>query len=322
LGDETGGVSAEVPRYSLAHPVYLDVPMMLSFLAHLEGGVSLSEQETKTATGARERMVSGRLGARLKLWGVGDADSAAEANSQRRDEASSESKTERHHTAASLFNLLYDYLREDGQLVDLARVEQLEDLRSGDLVEIAGEYLGNPLEDVLAFVGSVATYMDISELAGETKPGPPAGSRSSKPAKRAAAKSAGTAAEPATPKEMSVVDLLVGMSNEITQSPVHDLLFRTDEGLKAVVTVSSEYYSDATNEYLRSGEFRVIGKVTKVLRGDRSINLTRRTVVGAAGPEMAENMVSSFNTPELSLEVASPIVQAPAVQILPMAVVI
>jgi|GEM_PF-5551139 len=42
------------PGYNLAYPVYLDVPMMVSFLAHLEGGVATHEEETKTETGARE----------------------------------------------------------------------------------------------------------------------------------------------------------------------------------------------------------------------------------------------------------------------------
>ncbi|MGX5655226.1 DUF6414 family protein [Geodermatophilus nigrescens] len=315
-------MAAPIPRYSLAHPIYLDVPMMLSFLAHLEGGVSVGEEETKMASGARERLTSGRLGARLKLLGVGDTDLAAEANSQRHDEASSESRTHRHHTAASLFNLLYDYLREDDQLVDLGTVEQLEELRSGHLVEMNAEYLGNPLEDVLAFVGSIASYMDMSQLTAGAGVSPPAGSRSSNPAKRAAAKGSASAPPQAVPREPSVVELLVGMSDEISKTPVHDLLFQTEEGLKAVVTVSSEYYSEVTNEYLRAGEFRLVGKVTKVLRGEASINLTRRTVVGAAGPEMAESMVDSVNTSSMSLDVASPIVRAPAVQILPMAVFI
>ena len=46
--------------YSLVHPVYLDVPMMISFLAYLEGGVSTQEEETKKDVDARERVLEGR----------------------------------------------------------------------------------------------------------------------------------------------------------------------------------------------------------------------------------------------------------------------
>jgi hypothetical protein len=91
--------------------------------------------------------------------------------------------------------------------------------------------------------------------------------------------------------------------------------------MQAVLTVSSDFYSTATNEYLRAGEFRVVGKVTRVVTGDRTINLTRRTVLGAAGPQTARDMMASLNdNEELQLDVADPIVSAPAIQILPMAI--
>jgi hypothetical protein len=104
------GVTNDRPGYSLVHPVYLDVPMMISFLAHLEGGVSTHEEETQRDAGARERALKGRAGLRLRFVPVLDAEVGSEGSMQRRDESSVESKTERHHTAASLFNLLYEYL--------------------------------------------------------------------------------------------------------------------------------------------------------------------------------------------------------------------
>jgi hypothetical protein len=318
-------MSEERPGYRLAHPVYLDVPMMMSFLAHLEGGVSVSESETTTATGARERVLKGRAGLRAKLWTIADADVGSEASLQKRDETSAESKTERHHTAASLFNVLYGYLTEDDQILVLEREDQLEDLRSGQLVEIAGEYLGNPIEDILAFFNSLFPYMTNDEPETELEPVSTAkAKRSGNPAKRAAA---ATTTAPSKDNgdsgEAEGLRMIIRMSSDIADAPVHDLLFRTEYGLQAVATVASEYYSRTTNEYLRAGDFRVVGKVTKVLRGDHTINLTRRTVLGAAGPELAQTVIQSMGEIEgMSLDVANPIVSAPAVQILPMAIFI
>ena len=315
-------MSEERPGYSLAHPVYLDVPMMMSFLAHLEGGVSVSESETTTATGARERVLKGRAGLRAKLWTIVDADVGSEVSSQKRDETSAESKTERHHTAASLFNVLYGYLTEDDQILVLDREEQLEDLRSGQLVEIAGEYLGNPIEDILAFFNSLFPYMtnDDPEPVGTAK-----AKRSGNPAKRAAVatKFSAPSQGDSDSSDAEGIRMLIRMSSDIADAPVHDLLFRTERGLQAVATVASEYYSRTTNEYLRAGDFRVVGKVTKVLQGDNTINLTRRTVMGAAGPALAQTLIQSMGENEdMSLDVANPIVSAPAVQILPMAIFI
>jgi hypothetical protein len=116
--------------------------------------------------------------------------------------------------------------------------------------------------------------------------------------------------------------MMLKMAEDISRVPVHDLLFRMQSGLNAVLTVSSEYYSPETNEYLRAGEFRVVGKVTRIVTGSSTINLTRRTVVGVANPATAQDLVAKAETEEIKLDVADPIVTAPAVQVLPMAIFI
>ena len=152
-----GGIdmTKEQPGYVLAHPVYLDVAMMISFLAYLEGGVVTQEDETQRTSGARERALKGRAGLRARLPWALDVEAGTEGSTQNRDETSFESKSARQHTAASLFNLLYGYLTADNQLVTLEEPAQLEGLRPGQLVEITGDYLGNPLEEILAFLAAM-----------------------------------------------------------------------------------------------------------------------------------------------------------------------
>lgn len=320
--------------YNLAHPIYLDVAMMVSFLAYLEGGLVTQEEETKKEIGARERLLRGRAGLRARLPWALDAEAGAEGSSQRRDESSFESKTARQHTAASLFNLLYEYLRNDGQLIDLTEPDQLGGLRSGQLVELAGEYLGNPLEDVLAFLGTVHPYLAAQQEAQRAAVADAAqrarkAQRSGSPAKRAQAQAAppdaaeilAALAQQSQNSEAEFgLQMMLRMAEEIKAVPVHDLLLRIPTGLKAVLTVSSEYYSSDTNEYLRAGEFHVVGKVTRIVTGDNTINLTRRTLVGAAQPTVAQELMAGMRTEEIQLDIADPIVAAPAVQVLPMAI--
>ncbi|WP_156144123.1 DUF6414 family protein [Sinomonas humi] len=319
-------MSEETSGYSLAHPVYLDVPMMLSFLAHIEGGVWLSEQTKQTVSGAEEKFKKGRAALRARLLALGSVDAGAEGGDSSKDSSSIESKTERHHTSASLFNLLYEYLRDDNQVTDIGQPEQLNELRSGQLVELSGEYLGNPIEDVLAFFDSLMPYVANSDEDQGQKPATTAarGKRSGNPATRAAASVPAQAVQ-AQPNDSFSSDgarLMKRMSSDISNAPVHDLLFKAQGGLEAVVTAASEFYSRNTREYLRAGEFRVVGKVTKIVAQEDSINLTRRTVVGVAGPMMAEQLISSVSNGDLNLGVAQPIVAGPAVQILPMAIFI
>lgn len=329
-------MAEEQPGYVLSHPVYLDVAMMMSFLAYLEGGVVTQEEETQKEGGARERVLKGRAGLRARLPWALDAEAGSEGSSQRRDEISLESKSARQHTTASLFNLLYEYLTTDNQLVDLSQPGQMQGLRPGQLVELTGEYLGNPLEDILAFVAGMYPYFAeqlkaqkaaTDQLTDQVKKA----QRSGNPAKRdqAQASESDVAAlidravrqQQESQSEFGV-QMMLRMAEEITKVPVHDLLLRMSTGLQAVLTVSSEYYSTATNEYLRAGKFRVIGKVTSIVNDPEVINLTRRTFLGAADSATIQALFANMRTSEMKLDVADPIVNAPAVQVLPMAIFI
>lgn len=318
--------------YQLTHPIYLDVAMMTSFLAYLDGGVVTQEEATQKETGERERVFKGHGGLSVKLPWALNVGAGAEGSGQRRDEISVESKFARQHTNASLFNLLYQYLSSDDKLTILSDASQLESLQTSQLVELSGEYLGNPLEDILGFMGAVFPYIldqqkATADAAADATASAKRAQRSGNPAKRAQAQTApedpGTAlAELARQTQDVGVQMMLRMADDIVHVPVHDILFRTVSGLEAVVTASSEYYSRETSEYLRAGEFRVIGKVTRVITKDDSINLTRRTVLGAANSKVAEDIVSNARSSEFQLDVADPIVKAPAVQILPMAIFI
>jgi hypothetical protein len=327
------------PDYSLVHPLYLDVPMMVSFLAHLEGGVSTHEEESSEFAGASERAFRGRAGLRFLLPHLPGAELGAEGSTQRSDASTFQSRTERHHTAASLFNALYEYLRNDREVVDLADASQLADMHSGQLVEVSGQYIGNPLEEVLAFVMNLLPYWEEHQKiklaaaqealkeakdAGKkaTSPGRTTPSNAQQAAQQAlVAQLAAAAAAAKAPDSDFGLRIMRRMAEDIAQAPVHDLLLETEAGIRVVLTVSSNYFSSETNEFLRSGEFRAVGKVVRAITGDRTINLTRRTVLGAAGPKMVQEIMTQIRADaKLDLVADDPIVTAPAIQLLPMAI--
>ena len=305
--------------------------MMVSFLAHIEGGFAIDEERTSTHSGARDRLLKGRAGLRLRLAPVVGGEASGEASTQHRDEDRLESKATLHHTLASLFNLLYSYLVEDKQMVSLTNPSQLDEIRAGQLVEVAGEYSGNPLEEILAYLGAILPYVlaqqEIKKQQAASAKALP--KRSGDPSKRQGAASPQASVEAVIAEAMQQsanenaelgVRAMMQMSEDIKEVPVHDLLLRTDENLHVVLTVASEYYSEATRESLRAGEFRVVGKVTRLVTGDRKINLTRRTVLGAAQPEVSQGLIAGMRSGDFSIDAPDPIVSAPAVQILPMAI--
>jgi hypothetical protein len=115
--------------------------------------------------------------------------------------------------------------------------------------------------------------------------------------------------------------LLTQVGEDLATTPVQDTVMISGGGLKAVLTMSAEFFTEATRAHLRAGVFRVVGKVTRVLREGDEMNLLRRTVLGAAGPDSARDMLKGVvQEGELQLETFDPVIQAPAVQVLPLAV--
>jgi hypothetical protein len=348
---------------SLFHPVYLDVPMMISFLAALRDGVAfedtLTRRDSQSASRDREGSARVRLPSLGSLLGF-DASGRMASSSQ--GETSEEVMAVRRHTEASLFNALYAALTEDGLLRDVSEPANLADIAPGDVVELSGDFVGNPLEPVVAFFKQALPYFDIAEeaeaapatdaeaLVAETtateaeaddlarqaanaaRSGSPATKaqgveiRQRADAKRASAEELREAADAAVAlgrgqqEQLMGLRLLTQVGEDLATTPVQDTVMIAGGGLKAVLTMSAEFFTEATRAHLRAGVFRVVGKVTRVLTDGDDVNLLRRTVLGAAGPDVARDMLKGVAQGELQLETFDPIIQAPAVQVLPLAV--
>ncbi|MFG2300003.1 hypothetical protein [Actinacidiphila glaucinigra] len=314
--------------YQLAHPLYLDVQMMVSFLAYLEGGVYLTSEETLQREKSRDNKVGGS--GKMKLPSLGallGIEASVNADTSGHTGETAETRVARHHTAASLFNGLYGFLNEDGAIKALDGREQLESVAPGEFVRLSGRFTGNPLEEMLAMISQIMAYMEeMSQGVDGARSQRSANRRSGNPQTRELAGQAephplAEVVEQFRQFDQSIeMRILRKMKEELESSPIHDVVLETSAGMKAVLTVASEYYDSAVAEKLSSGDFVVLGKVTRVLRPGESINLSRRTVMGKMG-EQAENFASTMTSvPGFDLQSSDPVVRHPAVQILPMAI--
>lgn len=347
---------------ALFHPVYLDVPMMISFLAALRDGVAFEDTMTRRDSQSTSREREGS--ARVRLPSLGSLlgfDASGRMASSRQGETSEEVMAVRRHTEASLFNALYAALNQDGLVRGVSEPANLADIAPGDVVELSGDFVGNPLEPVVAFFKQALPYFDIAENAEEAvdpealgaeiaaaeaeaedlarqaanaaRSGNPATKaqgveiRQRADAQRARARELREAADGALAlvrgrqEQVMGVRLITQVGEDLTTTPVQDTVMIAGGGLKAVLTMSAEFFTEATRAHLRAGVFRVVGKVTRVLTAGDDVNLLRRTVLGAAGPDVARDMLKgAVQEGELQLETFDPIIQAPAVQVLPLAV--
>ena len=318
----------------LFHPVYLDVPMMISFLAALRDGVAFEDTTTRRDSQSTSRDREGAARVRLPaLSSLLGFDASGRMASSRQGETSEEVMAVRRHTEASLFNALHAALTEDGMVRGVRQPADLADIAPGDVIELSGDFVGNPLEPVVAFFRQALPYFDIAE-AGEAAPavdpervvaeitaaeaqaddlsrqadnaarsGNPATKaqgveiRQQADARRARAKELREASEIALAlvraqhEQLIGVRLITQVGEDLATTPVHDTVMIAGGGLKAILTMSAEFFTETTRAHLRAGVFRVVGKVTRVLTEGDDVNLLRRTVLGAAGPDVARDML-------------------------------
>ncbi len=342
---------------------------MVSFLASMTGGVSFEDETTSKTGSTSERGREGGAGIRLPALGsILGLDASARAHRREQDDDSQEVKAIRQHTAASLFNALHAALDREGSTARISGPDDLNDLVPGDVVEVQGEFVGNPLQEIISFFAQALPYymlgqeqqealqaanaVDIEAVqlqvaalqaeAQELQGRASHAERSGNPAVKAEAgalqdqaREKVTEAEQMAQAAVAAVQPLVELQNQnrglgmmvqmrddLANASVHDEVLNGPQ-LKAVLTMSSEFFTDATSAFLRAGIFTAVGKVTRILGPDEQVNLLRRTVLAAAGTDFARSLIeNAASSEDFNIATFDPIIEAPAIQVLPLAVYI
>ena len=161
--------SAPAGNLELVHPIYLDVPMMTSFLAALEGGVAYGSDVTSRSE--NQRSVSGEAEGHaglpsFSILNLAQLRSAGQNQWGRLLGGSEEIKLIRRHTEASLFMVLRQRLRARNDIADIGEVAHLTEELHGALVEETGRIYRSPLSEVLEALFNVMSMagMELPEL--------------------------------------------------------------------------------------------------------------------------------------------------------------
>jgi hypothetical protein len=154
-------MSTEDLEMDLLYPLYLDVPMMVSFLAALENGVTY-EENIQRRSGRHEGAaaeVSGAIGL-PSLLGLLPFDLRGRLSGGIDTEASEELQLVKRHTEVSLFNKLRASLHDHGMVVTLEEDwNSGASVATGDIVELTGTVSRNPLDELLSIVDRIRIFM-------------------------------------------------------------------------------------------------------------------------------------------------------------------
>lgn len=283
----------------LIHPIYLDVPMLVSFAAALQGGLSLgseiTEQEGSLQSESSTR--SGKLGIGTLFSNLFDASVAAETADSQSGETNQVRRESKAHTEASIAILLYDELeKRDGTLVRPKSVDDLQALEPGTLVELAGTIEKNAVDSVIDYADAVSILasLDTSQSSSQKK----------------------TSLQP-------VQKIRQALDKDRKRTPISNvhLKCKQPEALNVVVTLRTENLRDLTLSELHKNSVRLVGKVTHLIGADEKMSSFENYGLSLMEPsELEEAFNGIASTEGIAADLASVQVDGPAVQILPLMV--
>ncbi|SRR6266496_5094859 len=292
----------------LLYPIYLDVPMIVSFVAATEGGYALENavKRTQATTEDTKGEIAGEVGLSGLLSNLVKADVKSSANLEDQLVQSHESQIILKHTEASLFMGLRNKLYSQGRIISLDDCEQsqwdaLQLSPFSDLVELSGYISRSPINEI-ARLGERFLSFGFGQ-------------------QKAAFSSAANISN--QDQQAQTVAIIQALRNDLEASPLSDVLLSHEGKWRkdAILDLSTKILPVIEQDRLLCGRVVVLGKVTRVLKQQETINLCRRSIFGYTAQKILTEMISSFeNTPGINIKLAPYEVKYPAVEIIPMAI--
>jgi hypothetical protein len=277
-------------------PVYLNQRVVFDLLAMLQDGIThltkVTEVDGEKKTDSRE--VAATFGLGQALAGLLKVDLSARGAKSRDNTSENTREEERVHTPASLFFKLREMLSEAGSV---ASIGTDHDPRPGEIVEFGTNLRRNPLIEALDMMGGMVRL----------------GSMFEDPPKSGGKKPSVTPNQVLSEQITKLREMLVGGS---TVDIISD---RLPSGFTAILTLEEAFLNDPTMADLVDGNFRVIGKVTRVIPdSNEAFSLIRKTAMSAFSKAKLQEAFSGFDTmtetegyhiPKMVWEIPGPVFQ-------------
>ncbi len=317
-------------------------------LAMMEDGLSEFRDETSSTaqSSTRSHRVEGQVGSNNLLKFIGLAFKGGGRRETGRDDASTGEVVQRKtHTPASLFYKLRARLDdEEGSLI--RRIESHDDLRalrSGEFVELRALLRKNPLVELLEMFRTwIGISLQLQALeSGEVEQAEAQqledqmaqallGNLMGNPSNMTDTQQQILSPEQQLAEQNPVYRTIKLFENALTEHGSLEVIGELLDvpNATAVLSTRLEYFEGGDASEIIDGEYRVLGKVVRVVpEGDGSINLLRKTPFGAIKEDELEELANLMTKREegqeeipMELPEIRTRIEAPTILILPMAI--
>lgn len=287
----------ETESMRLIHPIYLDVPMLVSFAAALQGGVAFGSEITEELSKAKSKnkSYSGELGISNLFSQLFNASVAAESSTDASNSKSRIKTESKSHTESSIAIILYDQLSHKGdQLKKLANLDSFEKIEPGMLVELAGTLEKNAIDSIIDYFDAFRILVSLDTSQKEQKI---------------------NSSQEEFEKFRNTLD------EDRQRTPISNMLLKCSKpkDLTATVTLRTENLRDLTLSELHKNEVKVVGKITRIIPEGEKMSSFENYGMSMANPDILRDTIKDLEASEdVNVDISEITVSGPALQILPL----
>lgn len=292
-------------KVPLIHPIYLDVPMLVSFAAAVQGGLALEAEVTaeKKGSGAASANASGKFGLSKLFLVLVDTSTSVEVTGNLSNESHETRKESKSYTEASIAIILYHQLQQSGDyIVKLENVEDIQKYTPGTLIEIAGTVEKNAVDAVI-------DYLDAADIF----------SRMATPSTQPQAKGKGTTQSKNPQSEIG--RMREALAQDRKRTPISNVVVRCSEpkDLNVVVTLRTDNLRDLTLSELHRNDVRIVGKITRSIKQGEAMSSFENYGMAMLPPQALNDVLAQIaDTEGIVARFSNVQVEGPAFQILPL----
>ena len=290
----------------LIHPIYLDVPMLVSFAAAIQGGLALKSEVTaeKEASRSTAASASGKLGIPQLFSKLFDASVSAELAGERASETHELRKESKAHTEASIAILLYHQLQQaGGYIIQPKDINDLQAYGPGSLVEVKGIVEKNAIDSVIDYLDAVTILSRLDDSQATQQQG------------KGKNRSKGSKSEMENFRDV--------LDSDRKRTPISNVVVRCSEpeNLSVVLTLRTENLRDLTLSELHKNSVSIVGKITRVIEKEEAMSSFENYGMAMMPPDMLKGIFDGITKQEgIIAEFSDVQVHGPAFQILPLMV--
>lgn len=225
---------------------------------------------------------------------------SGELNTQTSNNINNEKSYTKTHTPTSLFMQVYQYLNENKKIIKLKNLTDINNVDSGDFVEIKSNI---ELNTIVEFFETLDKVIDITEAFS---------SFATIDAKKTVKRS------PLSNMKKPVENTLKALKNESNNVKYGICKL---EGKEIVIKLNRDYFINGDYSEIKNGKFRIIGKVLEIVPEGESILLNRENAVGLYDPNTFKEVKEALNSiPNINFQKFKDIVQGKTIVIMPIAI--